>query len=183
MTNAQIILTLLGWVLLVYLSNRTLRRNEISRLKDRLVDLLIDLQKYSLEQLNNLGGDSQTSKHAAHEVGFSGRVTLIELRVMQFNHYLKRPLLNPEKLSDCRGVDLLPPYNLRDKLIEVQRVTSDFIEYVETEYGQFYFAEFSFGRLWENHRSALLGAIAGLTLVALILFVGQHYLHLVSPGQ
>lgn len=168
MTSTQVAFAILGWIYLLYLNNRTLRRSEISRLKDRLVDKIEKLEPSYIEESDRL----PTSDPLLLEHFLATKTTHIELRIAQLNHYIGTNIVPVDKLLPLREFDTSEkdPSTLRE-------IISDLIEQIEQCYDQHFVHRNFLARLWLTRKPEIFGAITAL----LIIVLGIETLKLIIP--
>ncbi|SIQ14358.1 hypothetical protein [Marinobacterium stanieri] len=160
MTNPlPLYIAIIGWLIVLLLNNRTLKRSEISRIKDRLIDKLDSCISWLDSEIN-----SDAFEPSLAEVQLSGKATLIELKVRQLNHYVGTELLPVSEISNIRALDVFQP-NKAELLVEATETISDLIEKVEIRYDEFYFSTPLPKRLWMSHRQTMMGAFLSLLLI------------------
>jgi hypothetical protein len=163
--SIRIVLIFLGWLLLIYLSNRTLRRGEISRLKDRVVDSITGIQEWLIEELQTNPSKDMEQVEAL----LSAKATQLELKIKQLNHYIGIEVLQVVNVAKIRGVDLFS-VNTGALVVEVNDVFFDVIEHIETVYDDHYFKLNPILRFWRVRKYELCGA--GISMAILFFFFG-----------
>lgn len=114
-----------GWVVAAYIAFWTIKRSEISRLKDKVHDNADRLILFIDSQGDHFDPD------AIEEI-YNGYVTHLELRVQQFERYAGFSLAESSDIKKLRDVDF---YKSRsDVFSDVSGVCLDFIEAVEQRY-------------------------------------------------
>lgn len=159
--QTSVIIAVLGWLYLYYLHTRTLRRTEISRIKDRLVARIEEIQTWYLQQLS-----SDCDDVTLLESLLATKVTHVELRILQINHYVGRDLIPIEWLTPLRALEVLP--NNRESVSAINQICADLIEGIETSYDSLFFRKNFFARFWNTRKEEILGTISGLLLLYLL---------------
>lgn len=163
MSNSQIFLQFFGWGLLIYLHSRTLRRAEISRLKDAIVKQLSDFVEKIKSEIKK---DKVDFLVLEEEV--SAKSTQIEFKIKQLNSYSRLEIVSPSKIASLRNIAL---ENIKDKsLVEktFNDVENDLIEHIESQYIEKMFKTNFFRHLYINRRPEIWGAL--FPLIILVLF-------------
>lgn len=165
MSYSQVVIAIIGWLLIVILNNRTLRRSEISRLKDRLVDKI-----QSIEAAIDAELDSEPNPLCIENL-ISTRATHIELRVAQLNEYARHTLVGEEHIVQLRDFDIFSISDKSKVKIGLRSITSDLIESVESNYDSFFLKQNPFARLWHSRKPEIFGMASALLILSLFFHV------------
>lgn len=164
MSNSQLIIALVGWAILFYLHNRTLRKGEISRLKDSLTKEIKDLFTW-------IEKSSKKSYSALElEEELAGKVTLIEFLISQFNNYASSTLIDPDCLTKVRNIDTAKIISNEKFYQEDKLIQYDIIEQIESAYHKHTFSTNHLKSFWLNHKydfKVIIYTLAALVLYAL----------------
>lgn len=126
MTNTQLIMTFIGWIVIFAISARTLRRNEISRVKDNLVKKIEDHLKI-IDSL--LKSDSAPLEI---ETISNSRCAQVEFYIEQLNYIVRFKLISKKNTALIRELDFRSsPGN---DISSVSEIFYDLIEEIESEY-------------------------------------------------
>lgn len=168
MTPTQVFLVIFGWLILLLLSNRSLRRTEISRLKDKIIDNLQSLcDWYKME--------SECDQPLKVEEYISAKITQIELRIQQFNNYCESTVISPDPLQKIREFDTTKKIPKSDKAYDFFSICSDLIEHVEVSYDmQFYRKSWIKRVLKPTHEETIV--IILFVISTLVILVAKAYL-------
>jgi len=172
-SSFQVWIAIVGWIFLFYLNNRTLRRSDISRQKDRLVERVDAIRDWYIDEirLDEAGGNRMSL-----EQNLSAQITQVEIRIKQLNNYVKCEIVNPEILAKIRGIDNSSSRCLREIIEEVHIECSDLNESIELAYDKFLGEKNLLRRLWFSCRYELMGGILGLGVLMLFIdFVFLFY--------
>ncbi|MEC8324949.1 MAG: hypothetical protein VX100_02370 [Pseudomonadota bacterium] len=164
MSNSQLIIALVGWAILFYLHNRTLRKGEISRLKDSLTKEIKDLFTW-IEKSSN---KSYSALELEEEL--AGKVTLIEFLISQFNNYASSTLIDPDCLTKVRNIDTAKIISNEKFYQEDKLIQYDIIEQIENAYYEYTFSTNHLKSFWLNHKydfKVIISTLAALVLYAL----------------
>lgn len=167
-STGTILVAVFGWIYLFYLNNRTLRRSEISRQKDRLIERLESVRSWYIDEIRL---DFEGSNRLSLEQNLSAHVTQIELRIRQLNYYIGTQIVGVENLSNIRGIDNGKDRPVNEIIGSVHSEFSDLAENIELSYDRFFEGNNLLTRIWVNCRSELLGGIFGLAILGLIFHV------------
>lgn len=129
----EIIITAFGWGFLFYLNTRTLKKSEISRMKDRVIDRIEKTQEwYSKEYLKT----NSSSERTEIEDYFSGKISNIELRLTQINNYIGKDIFSPNCLVEWRSIDntASDKNQKQTTLKEIHDASLNIIDYIERNY-------------------------------------------------
>lgn len=161
----SIVLVLIGWLLHLFLNNRSLRRAEISRLKDNIVSKTENLQDWCVSEIREGNAD-----HALlFETELSAKVTHLELKIQQLNNYIRAELIRPMELVPIREFDISREIPEHEKILEVIELASNLIEGIESSYCDFYYNRSILLTLYREYKAPLLGALLALSLLYLML--------------
>lgn len=129
------IIAVLGWLFSSYINTRTFKRNEASKLKDKIASLVESFFDTLEEKIK-----SRTIKETDLDDLIAGKLSLIELHIKHLNMKINLKLLSDEHLSAIRNdpYDYLNSANgdYRKKLNELKFNT---LELIEENYTQWYF--------------------------------------------
>lgn len=153
MSNSQIALQLVGWGFLLFLSNRTIRRAELSRLKDQLIGQIEELSTWFEEALK-----SNDYTVISLERAYTAKVARIDLLLQQLNGLSKRDLINTGILFAFWNLDI-EAIHVTKKLINVNDFQQDAIESIEVSYHSTFFKENIIRRIYFNYRPELYGVL------------------------
>lgn len=128
MTNTQILFQFVGWAFLFFLSNRTIKRTEISRLKDQLVVQVEELTTWLKSELENDEGSALTLERA-----YTGKVTRLDLLLQQLNRLAKRKVIDENILFPFWNLDVYSVYSTK-KICEIKVHQQDAVEKIEISY-------------------------------------------------
>jgi len=166
----EIVITALGWGFLFYLNTRTIKKSEISRMKDRAIDRIEKTQEWYIKEYIKTKSDSERREIEDY---FSGKISHIELRLAQLNKYIGKEIFLPECLVDWRAIDNTAnnEKQKQEKLKIVHDISLDIIDYIESNYDS------------ENNKpinlpfsnTYLLGLALGLASCYLFLKICQHF--------
>ncbi|MFT4929851.1 MAG: hypothetical protein ACI8WB_005986 [Phenylobacterium sp.] len=159
MINTQLVIVFVGWAFLFYLNNRTLRRSELSRLKDNLTKALEDLFDWLDETARK-----QELGALELEEALASKISLIEFRFRQLNDYAKFTLFDPTSLAVMREIDTAILVEQKKLPQHIHNQQYDILEQIEQSYHQHYFKQSFFARIWISRKDDLTGVIAGLSL-------------------
>lgn len=163
MTNQQIAFQFLGWFFLLFLSNRTLSRTELSRLKDQVIVQIDALDEWlKLEVLEN---DSSNSAIFIEKMYIS-KIARIDMLLQQFNKLYKFEVLNPRVLLPLWDLDIELICEKKE-LSHLKDIQQDIIATIEQEYHDGLFTENFFRKLYQCYRPEIYGVISGLVAVSL----------------
>lgn len=163
MSWSQFFALVVGWLYLFLLNNRTLKRSEISRLKDRLVDKINTECAWCINEIQRESPSNQI------EQIFSGKLTQIELRLNQINHYVGCELLKERMLFKLRDIDLLGSDSVENKVHMIYSESADLIEHIEHSYDVHFVSTNILLRFWISCRLEILGALTALLIVTALL--------------
>lgn len=161
MTNTQLTVALIGWTFLFYLHNRTLKKGEVSRLKDSITK--------EIKELFDWLDDTSESGYTALELEelLSGKITLIEFLISQINEYTHSDFLDPLWLAELRYIDTEELLSNK-KISQQERLRQfDIIEKIETAYHEQAISTNSLKKLWRNNKDTISGVISGLAILVL----------------
>jgi hypothetical protein len=186
MTNFQIILQFLGWGLLIYLHNRTLRRAEIARLKESLIAQILEFSDWTINKLTtteiNHLGQWVTNKLISKKINplkvellLTAKTAQLDLKLLQLNQYSRIEILPPELFSSLRDIDTDELISNENIEIYITELTSELIEIIETRYADTLFNINYFRYLYLFRRPEILGALFGICLLSFI----YHFLNIV----
>lgn len=176
MTFAQLLVVFVGWAFLFYLNNRTLRRSELSRLKESLtkeLENLFDWLGETAKEKEIEEEDEKELKALELEDELAIKISLVEIRFRQLNDYAKFLLFNPAVLSGIRKIDTEILLKGRKLPQEIHIKQYDILEDIEQSYHQHYFKKSFFASIWLNHKDDIAGIIAGLSIVILVFVVAE----------
>jgi|GEM_PF-4792126 len=159
MSNSQIALQFVGWGFLLFLSNRTIRRTELSRLKDQLIGQIEEISTWFEQAL-------KSDEYTVHslERAYIAKVARIDLLLQQLNGLSKHNLINTGILFDFWNLDIETMYETK-KLTNVNIFQQDAIESIEISYHSIFFKENIIRRIHSNYKPELYGVL--LTLASL----------------
>lgn len=163
LSYTQIFFVFAGWALLIYLSNRTLRRGEISRLKDRLVDSVSLLQEKLSDKVEKLAEPPNREELSQLEFIVSAKATQLEFKVGQINRYVGFQLIRIDHIVQLRETDLYDP----EELPMVFDVLFDMIEHIESRYDGYFYNDRSFIKYLGHKKLELQGAVLALLVMTL----------------
>lgn len=172
LTNTQLTIALIGWAFIFYLHNRTLKKGEVSRLKESITKEIKDLFTWLDGAANKTCEQADGSSQKAYselelEEELAGKITLIEFLISQINEYTHSSFLDPLWLVELRNIDTAQLIS-NGKVSQVDKLRQfDIIEKVETAYHEQALSSNLLKNLWVNNKDTILGAIAGLAIVAL----------------
>lgn len=158
-----IIIAVIGWGFLFYLNNRTLKKSEISRMKDRVIDRIEKTQEWYIKEYWNSKSDSERTEIEDH---FSGKISNIEMRLSQINNYIGRNVFSSDCLVEWRSIDNTAANNTDKKktIKSIHDVSFQIIDYIESRYDKSNLPiHFSF------NNSFLIGSTLGLAICYLFL--------------
>jgi len=161
MSNIQIFFQFVGWGFLLYLSNRTIKRTELSRLKDQLIEQIEGLSNWIELELNT--EDNKTTARTL-ERGYTGRVSRVDLLLQQINGLAKCKLLNEDLLFDFWNLDIDLVFSSKE-LNDLKFKQQDAIETIETSYHSRLFKENIFRRIFLHYKPEIFGALLPLALL------------------
>lgn len=159
MTNEQVIFQFVGWFFLLFLSNRVIKRTELSRLKDQLIEQVSDLSRWMEDEL------SKNSRSPLElEDFYTARITRIDLLFQQFNRLAKYKLFDEDWLLELFDLNIEEIHKTKniDKLHTIQR---DIIEHIEISYHSALFKLNFFRNLYLNFKPELAGALFALAIL------------------
>jgi len=162
MSNTQILFQFIGWGFLLFLSNRTIRRTELSRLKDQLVVQIEELSKWlELELISE--------EHSARslERAYTGKVSRIDLLLQQLNSLSKRKLLNEDLLFEFWDTDVDSIF-LTKKLNGLKLIQQDAVETIESSYHSTLFKQNFIRMIYLHYKPELLGTVSSLAILYLL---------------
>ena len=124
----QLLALALGWSFTVFIQNRSNRRAEALKRKDKIIDKLEDLSDWVESEI---GKDDFSSVRT--ESTFAGLITQIEVRIGHLNRHVGKEIFDAASLSRLREIEihegatdnLETPYLIRD-------ASADIIEQIET---------------------------------------------------
>lgn len=172
MSNTQIILQFIGWGFLFYLSNRTLRRSEISRLKDSLVAQI----KKDTDWLNSQLLDAE-NKTLQTEQLFTSRITQIDFHISQLNTYSRFKLIDENCLLSLWDLDIFQLKSSDKYTLEINDISCDLIESIETSYTNNLFKTSFIRRWWLMNKPEIFG-ITSILIILTLLFNILSFLNL-----
>lgn len=188
-----ITLAFIGWLYLLFLNNRALKRSEIGRLKDDIIAQLLDGSEWLIKEVkdiskSNSGNDAiknlvsvalniNRQKKLESEQIWTAKITQIELKSNLLNKLAKCELIDLKNLNALRDIDFIVTPPSRREIIEL---TSDFIENTETKYHDFFFNMDIFEALVTRHKYSTLGILCGFTILVLFyhtmdIFIMSHF--------
>ena len=158
MNQTYLVVTLIGWLIVFLLHDRTLRRTEISRVKDNLTAKIDELQKWIESHLHK--GDINS---ISLEKGCVGRCVQIELYIKQLNERAGYQLVSIDKLSDIKSLEFanLPT----DSASIISSLFCDFIEEIEESYWRVYLKQNSAKEIWSYYKYHIGGMLFSLILI------------------
>lgn len=168
MSNFQIWIAVFGWIFLFFLNNRTLRRSDISRQKDRLVERVDTIRNWYVDEIRL---DEDGKSRMSLEQNLSAQVTQIEIRIKQLNYYVRAEIVSPEILARIRGIDNSASRALREIIEEVHVECSELNEAIEVAYDDFFRDRNALRRFWLAYGYELSGAALALGVVWLFIKV------------
>jgi hypothetical protein len=171
-SSLQVVLVLIGWVILFYLNNRTLRRSEISRIKDRLIERIDAVRSWYVDEVRL---DSDGLNRLSLEQNLSAHVSQIELRMGQLNDYLGVDILDFDSLAHIRTIDNDKSRPLQEIIEEVHVKFLDLSERIEVSYDRFFGSRWSFKKIWLVFRYELLGAFFSAGLIFLLTSIFRDF--------
>ncbi|NQZ54797.1 MAG: hypothetical protein HRT93_11175 [Piscirickettsiaceae bacterium] len=163
-----IIFVILGWVLLYILSNRAFKRAEISKSKDKIVDVILSINDWYISI------SKSSSSKLYLEATLSSKLTQAELRIMQFNEYIGLEVIEPNCLSRLRGFDVIFFLNqdIDRGIYHFNEDISDVVEDIESVYLN-YIKKNIFIHFWDNDKYAIVGTLLG-TLIVCTFFLAAY---------
>lgn len=167
----QLLALALGWSFTVFIQNRSNRRAEALKRKDKIIDKLEDLADWVESEI---GKDDFSSVRT--ESTFAGLVTQIEVRIGHLNRHIGKDIFDAALLSSLREIEIHEkakdnietPYLIRD-------AAADVTEQIEMCCDQEYFARRGVVAALNDYYHWFKGGIALAVLVALIFAVFQFY--------
>jgi len=164
MSTTQIVLQFVGWGFLLYLSNRTLKRTEISRLKDQLVNKIDALLKDIKTEINETEALKDSLKL---EKSYTAKLARIDLSLQQINSLSKSVLLDGSLLIPLWDLDIVQMIDNQDfSLLEEKQ--QDVIEGIENAYHSGLFKTNIFRTLYLKYTPELMGFFVPLLILHLI---------------
>jgi hypothetical protein len=176
MTNTQIIVQFLGWGLLIYLHNRTLRRAEIARLKESLTQQINELAVWLTNKLDEKKTNSTNNKIDKNQekVNFlkiesllTAKAVQLDLKLLQLNQYSRITLLTPSLLSPLRDIDINNLIYNQNVEVEISELTAELIEQIETSYANKLFNINYFRYVYLYRKPEMLGVIFAIFLLSI----------------
>lgn len=114
------------------------KRSEIYRSKDKIIDRLDKLQEWIAKELKSIKDASDREKSLPLIENYSSsKITQIELRLTQFNSYIKYDLFDVERLASVRDIDFFETQDEKLLLKKINNNFSDLIEYIEIEFERY----------------------------------------------
>lgn len=159
MSNTQIIFQFLGWGFLLFLSNRTIRRTELSRLKDQLVEQIEGLASWLEEELKNKNNSALSLERA-----YTGKISRIDLLLQQLNSLSRFKLLNEKVLFKFWDLDIDAIFSSK-QLHELKQIQQDAIETIEVSYHSTLFKQNFIKKLYLNYKPELFGTVISLAIL------------------
>lgn len=165
--DSKLFIAFLGWVFGFYLSNRSNRRTEISRLKDRLVD---KIEKVSAWYVGEIIEDD-CNKMLVEQV-FVNKISQCETRMLQFNKYVGCNIFQVEWMGELRKIDFEKfSEDPTVFLVDVHDKFSRVMDEIEGAYDAHYIQTNFLNSMWKTHGNSMLGAIGALSIICLFLMV------------
>ena len=159
MTNTQIIFQLIGWSFILFLHNRTIKRTEISRLKDQLVDLIDDVGDWVRDEIN----EEYCSK-VSFERAYTAKIARLDVLIQQLNGLAKCKLLNENLLLEFWNLDVEEIF-INEKVDKIYRLQEKVVEAVEASYHAEMFNKNFFRKVWLNYKPEAFGALLSVLIV------------------
>tara|TARA_B100001059_G_scaffold53555_1_gene47805 strand:+ start:52028 stop:52546 length:519 start_codon:yes stop_codon:yes gene_type:complete len=165
------LITIIGWIYVLYLSNRALKRADIARVKDSCIAVLEDAVKKILDlaEKENLT-DIHIESHLVHYA------TKAFFRIKAMNNLAKSQLVDAGKVDlVLRTADVSKIINRDNQYC--QQLTSEILNYcdeIEQEYQKIFFN--SNLKLWiAKHIDELKGLAFGLVICASLFYIFQYF--------
>ncbi|MEX6663214.1 hypothetical protein [Pseudomonas sp. W2-17] len=119
---AQVTALVIGWSFTVYLQQRSNRRAESLKRKDKIVDKLEELSGWLESEI-----EKEIFSAPRAESTYSGMLSQIEIKISQLNNHVGRPVFNVESLSTLREVEIFEsakenidtPYSVRESVADI----------------------------------------------------------------
>lgn len=160
----KFIIAVLGWAYGYYLSNRSSRRSEVSRLKDRLVDKLDKTLSWYVDEVS----DTAMTPVELEQV-LADKVSQCELRINQFNKYVGVEIIDSSILATIRDIDVSCCIADKRAPASIYTLFANTIESIECSYDEHYINLSLQKRLWLEYGPELKGVfMAGVTLLVYI---------------
>ncbi len=153
----KLFIAVLGWIYSTYLSYRSGRRTEVSRLKDRLVDKVEKAGQWYVDSIKGAALDSMT------EQILTNKVSQCETRLRQINTYVGCEICSVEIFKSLRDIDPSQySANSRQFICDVHEIFASTIDKIEEGYDLHFVKSNFFAQLWRTQKDFLLGAVIAL---------------------
>lgn len=182
MENLALYLAIIGWFYLYVLNNRSLKRAEIGRLKDQVINQTLEDSAWLIIYLDNLikklefiaVKEKNVELHYNNSKSFlleksmeceyiwTTKLTQIELKINLLNKLAKVELVNIDKISALREIDFSHTFPSERDLVDL---TADLIEEIESNYHYQFFDLNIFEALVTRHRASASGALFGFIIL------------------
>lgn len=167
MSNFQFFVTLFGWAILFYLHNRTLKKGEITRRKDAIIQEVRALMDWLETDI------ASRLSHLELEEEIAARATLLNFSCRQLNEYTHKKLINLDWLYDISNIDVDTIYidekcssgveNSSKRVTrEVKAKFYDLLEQIEKAYHDSTKPNHSSRKYWREYQYEILGLMFGL---------------------
>ncbi|WP_200766225.1 hypothetical protein [Vibrio nigripulchritudo] len=154
MIHPTLFLTPIGWLFVLTINIVGFRRAELSRIKDKVSNQIEAL----FENLNEKVSERSCTENSLDDL-LAPKITLLELRLNQFEKKSGFKLLTSETISEMRD----KPFDWLTETGGIERKIADFeykvLEELETNYSDWLFEKWwkaTFRLLMENWKSALI---------------------------
>jgi methyl-accepting chemotaxis protein len=173
----QLLALMLGWSFTVFIQNRSNRRAEALKRKDKIVDKLEDVSDWVDGEISKANFSFNQT-----ETSYSGMISQIEVRINQLNNHVGRDIFDSSLIARLREIEIFEsaednaqvPYKIRE-------AASDIIENIEACCDAEYFGKRGFLSVVNDYYSSLKGIamalISALLLVAVFQFFYKYVLN------
>jgi hypothetical protein len=170
--SIEFVVIVFGWAFLFYLNNRTLRRSEISRLKDRLVERVEAIRSWYVDEIRlDVDGKCRMSL----EQNLAAQITQIELRMKQLNFYIGCEVVDFEDLASIREIDNDIDRSTQDIVESVHYEFSNLIENIEISYDSYFGVQSFLRRMWLSRKYEISGGVMGLIMLSCLFYVFSFF--------
>ncbi|MGE8479335.1 MAG: hypothetical protein ACN6PK_13785 [Pseudomonas shirazensis] len=167
----QLFALALGWSFTVFIQNRSNRRAEALKRKDKIIDKLEDLADWVESEI-----DKDDFSSVRTESTFSGLVTQIEVRIGHLNRHIGKDIFDAALLSKLREIEIHPkPENNVETPYLIRDAAADVTEQIEMCCDQEYFAKRGVVAALNDYYQWFKGGIALVVLLGLFVALFQFY--------
>lgn len=171
------VLTLTGWIIIVGLNNRGLKRAEIQKSKELCVKILEDCISIAEKHFEDSNGISESNSNTVtKEQMFESKIgylaTKFELACNRLNDLCAFDLIEASMLAiRIRDVEHSQICNTYKDCMEYADSIRDCCETIEIAYQEQFFKRNFIGRLWISRRPEIYGCLSGLVACSLLFYI------------